>query len=193
MIKIDFGQSLNDHKALLILVKPVGYIGDKTFSQIFQEISSFSRAQVPNTTRTLHLKYAQQILPQFIEWSTFHSHRRVLGLICVAKCSDIKETDKLTGKINDLKSQFDSTLLDSRCFVVGCKSDDQATTKKDFILLNEENISEEIEKYMAELVASLFNVLESKRISKSAEKPDKVSAVYAPVEFETYSTGEDSR
>lgn len=193
MLKIDFGQSLNDHKALLILVKRVGYIGDKTFTQIYQEICQYNRAQVPNTTRTLHLKYAQHILPQFIEWSTFHSHRRVLGLICVAKCTDVTETDKLVGQINDLKSQFKPTLLDSRCFVIGCKSEDQASTKKDFVILNEEKILEDVEKNMAEFVASLFNVLESKRISKLAEKPDKMSVIHAPVEVETFSTGEDNR
>lgn len=193
MLKIDFGQSLNDHKSLLLLVKPVGYIGDKSFSQIYQEICQYRRAQVPNTTRSLHLKYAQQILPQFIEWSTFHSHRRVLGLICVAKCTDLKELEKLSGKINDLKSQFNSTLLDSRCFVIGCKSDDQTSVKKDFVVLNEENISKDIETNMAEFVASLFNVLESKRISKLSEKPDKMVLLYAPVEIDSTVTGEDNR
>lgn len=193
MLKIDFGQSLNDHRAILILVKPVGYIGEKTFGNAFQEICQYSHAQVPNTTRTLQLKYAQQISPQFIEWSSFHSHRRVLGLICVAKCTDPRETDKLVGKINDLKSQFDSTLLDSRCFVLGCKNDDEARVRKNFVIINEQNTQEEIERNMAEFVASLFNVLESKRISKLSEKPDKVAIMYAPVEPDPYNGGEDSR
>jgi hypothetical protein len=193
MLKIDFDQSLNDHRAILILVKPIGYIGEKTFAKAFQEIYQYSHAQVPNSTRTLQLKYVQQISPQFIEWSSFHSHRRVLGLICVAKCTDPKETDKLVGKINDLKSQFDSTLLDSRCFVIGCEPEDEGKVRKNFVIIGEQNTQEEIERNMAEFVASLFNVLESKRICKLSEKPDKVAIIYAPVEPDPYNAGEDSR
>ena len=193
MLRVDFSQSLLDHCGVLIFVQPVGYIGDKPFRAIYDEISRYRRAQVPNTTRTLHLRYSKRITPQFIEWGNFHFHRRVLGLICVGKCSEISEVEKLEKPVNEIKNPFSAILLNTRCFVFGCKSNDDVKIRKDFALIGGEDHSRDLQNNLAEFVASLFNVLESKRLSKLSEKVDKIVLIQAPVEHETFGGENDSR
>ncbi|PFX14220.1 trafficking protein particle complex subunit 9-like [Stylophora pistillata] len=193
MLRIDFGQSLLDHSGVLILVQPVGYIGDKRFKAIFDEISTYRTAQVPNTTRTLNLRYSKRVSPQFIEWGNFHFHKRVLGLICVGRCTEISEVEKLEKAINEIKNPFSAILLNTRCFVFGCKSNDESKIRKDFALIRGEDHSEDLQSNLAEFVASLFNVLESKRISKLSEKIDKITLIQAPVEHEVFGGENDSR
>ena len=193
MFRIDFRQRLEDHCGLLILVKPVGYIGSKRFDNVLNEIALYSRAQVPNSTRTLRLRYARRISPVYVEWSNFHAHRKVLGLICVAKCADVAEIDKLGPKMKELQTQFGTTLLDSRCFVLGCAADSQARVPKEFVLLSEDSFSEDLESHLAEFVASLFNVLESKRLTKLSDKAEKASHIFAPVEYDPSGMEFDSR
>ena len=193
MLRVDFGQSLLDHCGVLILVQPVGYIGDKKFKAIYDEISTYRRAQVPNTTRTLNLRYTKRITPQFIEWGNFHFHRRVLGLICVGRCSEISEVEKLEKSINEIKNPFSAILLNTRCFVFGCKSSDEAKIRKDISLIGGEDHSEDLQSNLAEFVATLFNVLESKRLSKLSEKIDKITLIQAPVEHEVFGGENDNR
>ena len=195
MLKVDFGQSLLDHCGILILVQPVGYIGDKKFKGIYDEISSYSRAQVPNTTRTLHLKYkcSKRVTPPFFEWGSFHFHKRVLGLVCVAKCSEIAEVEKLEKPINELKNHLSPILLNARCFVFGCKSSDGGKIRKDFVVIGGQDHSKELENSLAEFVASLFNVLESKRLSILSENVERFSLIQAPIEQEFSGSENDSR
>ncbi|KAL9963219.1 hypothetical protein ACROYT_G032397 [Oculina patagonica] len=193
MLRVDFGQSLLDHCGVLILVQPVGYIGDKRFKAIYDEISTYRRAQVPNTTRTLNLRYTKRVTPQFIEWGNFHFHRRVLGLICVGRCSEISEVEKLEKSINEIKNPFSAILLNTRCFVFGCKSSDETKIRKDIALIGGEDHSEDLQSNLAEFVATLFNVLESKRLSKLSEKIDKITLIQAPVEHEVFGGENDNR
>lgn len=193
MLRVDFGQSLLDHCGVLILVQPVGYIGDKRFKAIYDEISTYRRAQVPNTTRTLNLRYSKRVTPQFIEWGNFHFHKRVLGLICVGRCSEISEVEKLEKLINEIKNPFSAILLNTTCFVFDCKSCDEAKIRKDFALIRGEDHSEDLQSNLAEFVATLFNVLESKRFSKLSEKIDKITLIQAPVEHEVFGGENDNR
>lgn len=193
MLRIDFGQSLLDHSGVLILVQPVGYIGDKRFKAIFDEISTYRTAQVPNTIRTLNLRYSKRVSPQFTEWGNFHFHKRVLGLICVGWCTEISEVEKLEKAINEIKNPFSAILLNTRCFVFGCQSNDESKIRKDFALIRGEDHSGDLQSNLAEFVASLFNVLESKRISKLSEKIDKITLIQAPVEHEVFGGENDSR
>lgn len=193
MLRVDFGQSLLDHCGVLILVQPVGYIGDKQFRAFYEEISQYQRAQVPNTTRTLHLRYSKRVTPQFIEWGNFHFHKRVLGLICVGKCSEINEVEKLEKPVNEIKNPFSAILLNTRCFVFGCKSGGDVKVRKDFALIRGEDHCQDLQNNLADFVASLFNVLESKRLSKLSEKVDKILLIQAPVEQESFGGENDNR
>lgn len=193
MLRVDFGQSLLDHCGVLILVQPVGYIGDKQFRAFYEEISQYRRAQVPNTTRTLHLRYSKRVTPQFIEWGNFHFHKRVLGLICVGKCSEINEVEKLEKPVNEIKNPFSAILLNTRCFVFGCKSGGDVKIRKDFALIRGEDHCQDLQNNLADFVASLFNVLESKRLSKLSEKVDKILLIQAPVEQESFGGENDNR
>ena len=191
MIKIDFNQSLHDHRGILILVKPIGYIGQNKFRHIFDEISKCKHAQVPNTTRTLALRYSEHIYSSNIDWGTFQVHRKALGLICVAKCSEVTELGKLQKQFDEPKSHYRETLLDSRCFVLGCKISEDAKINKGFVLISDENATEELHEHFAEFAASLFHVLESKRLGKLSEKPDKM--INAPLEHEPINNEPDNR
>ena len=83
--------------------------------------------------------------------------------------------------------------MNTRCFVFGCQSNDESKIRKDFALIRGEDHSGDLQSNLAEFVASLFNVLESKRISKLSEKIDKITLIQAPVEHEVFGGENDSR
>jgi len=77
--------------------------------------------------------------------------------------------------------------------VFGCKSTDDVKIRKDFALIGGEDHTKSLQNNLADFVASLFNVLESKRLSKLSEKVDKIVLIQAPVEHETFGAENDSR
>jgi len=111
----------------------------------------------------------------------------------VGRCSEISEVEKLEKSINEIKNPFSAILLNTRCFVFGCKSSDEAKIRKDVALIRGEDHSEDLQSNLAEFVATLFNVLESKRFSKLSEKIDKITLIQAPVEHEVFGGENDSR
>ena len=102
-------------------------------------------------------------------------------------------TWKNSKQFDELKSHYRETLLDTRCFVLGCKAAEDAKISKGFVLVADEYTLDELEKQFAEFAASLFNILESKRIGKLSEKADKISLISAPLEQELISNDPDNR
>ena len=56
-------------------------------------------------------------------WGEFQCHRRVFGIVCFAKCNDPRELDELYKLYEDIKSQYGSTVYDSRLIVFGLDPD----------------------------------------------------------------------
>ena len=191
MLRIDFNQRFLDHRSILVFVKKLGAITESEFSELFDDISQLRTVELPNG-RTVHLRYTRHLSHQFIEWGSFHMHKKLLGILSVAKLLD-EDVSSIKTAHESLKSWYGNTALHSRCFVLGCE--DKTEDKRDngeFVFLNKDNIMEEIEKEVGTYAMALFLVLESKRMDKSLEKPEKFAFLRSPLDGEI-SVDADSR
>ena len=121
----DYSQLAEDHTSLLILIKPVGnQLKQKNFNKIFDRIShlqslTISTASSSSPSRTISLRYRKYYPIENNAWGDYQVHRRVLGVITIGKCDDSKKTEELVRLHEDLKEQYEGTLLDSRLILFG--------------------------------------------------------------------------
>ena len=68
----DYNQTLDDHRALLILVKQVGcHLKPKTFSEIYGRISHLEKVNIHSQQRTIQLRYTKVYPPESNDWGEF--------------------------------------------------------------------------------------------------------------------------
>lgn len=183
MLRIDFGQSFLDHRSILVLVKKLGSVREDEFSQLFDDISQLRTVELPNS-RTVYLRYTRHISHQFVDWGSFHTHKKLLGILSIARCSADKDLASIKTAHESLKTWYSNTSLNSRCFLLGYeKSKDEGKREYgEFVFLNQDNLMKEVENEVANYAMSLYLVLESKRMEKSLEKPEKVTLLRSPLD-----------
>lgn len=186
MLRIDFGQSFVDQRSILVLIKKLGSVREDEFSQLFHDISQLRTVELPNS-RTVYLRYTRHISHQFVEWGSFHTHKKLLGILSIARCSADKDFSSIKTAHEALKTWYSNTTLDSRCFLLGYEKpkDEEKRKYGEFIFLNADNLMKEIENEVANYAMSLFLVLESKRMDKTLEKPEKVTLLRSPLDADT--------
>jgi hypothetical protein len=180
MLRIDFNQRFLDHRSILVFVKKLGAITESEFSELFDDISQLRTVKLPNG-RTVHLRYTRHISHQFIGWGSFHMHKKLLGILSVAKLLD-EDVSAIKTAHQGLKSWYGDTALHSRCFVLGCEDKSEDKRDREFVFLNKDNTMKEIEAQVADYALSLFLVLEGKRMDKSLEKPEKFAFLRSPLD-----------
>ena len=182
MLRIDFNQRFLDHRSILVFVKKLGAITESEFSELFDDISQLRTVKLPNG-RTVHLRYTRHVSHQFIDWGSFHMHKKLLGILSVAKLLD-EDVSAIKTAHESLKTWYGNTALHSRCFVLGCDDISEDKRDREIVFLNKDNIMKEIEAQVADYALALFLVLESKRMDKSLEKPDKFAFLRSPLDGE---------
>ena len=190
MLRIDFNQRFLDHRSILVYVKKLGAVTETEFTKLFEDISQLRAVKLPNG-RTVHLRYARHISEEFIDWGSFHMHKKLLGILSVARLLDDNISTLKTAHEN-LKTWVGNTALHSRCFILGCGNTSEENRDREFVFLNKDNIMKEIERQVADYALALFLVLEGKRMDKSLEKPEKFAFLRSPLDGEM-SADADSR
>ena len=173
-----------------MFVRKLGAVTESEFSELFEDISQLRTVQLPNG-RTFHLRYTRHISEEFIDWGSFHMHKKLLGILSVARLLDDNISTVKTAHEN-LKTWVGNTALHSRCFILGCENTSEDKRDREFVFLNKDNIMKEIETQVADYALALFLVLESKRMDKSLEKPEKFAFLRSPLDGEM-SNDADSR
>lgn len=182
MFRIDFNQRFMDHRSILVFVKKLGAISETEFSELFEDISQLRTVKLPNG-RVVHLRYTRHISHQFIEWGGFHMHKKLLGILSVAKLlAEDEDISVIKIAHESLKTWYGNTALHSRCFILGSNSGEKRD--REFVFLNKGNIMKEIEAQVADYALALFLVLEGKRMDKSLEKPEKFPLLRSPLDGE---------
>lgn len=182
MLRIDFNQRFLDHRSILVFVKKLGAITEAEFSDFFEEISQLHTVKLSNG-RNVHLRYTRHISHQFIEWGSFHMHRKLLGILSVAKSLD-EDVSSLRSAHQSLKTWYGNTALHCRCFILGCKYKEKYVKDRELVFLNLDNIIEEIKAQIGDYALSLFLVLEREKTDKSLEKPEKFAFLRSPLDGE---------
>ena len=77
---------------------------------------------IPKQQRSLELRYDRNYTVENNEWGDFQAHRKVLGLVCFAKCNNKNEISELRKLYEELKQQYNGTVFDSRLVIFGLES-----------------------------------------------------------------------
>ncbi|XP_029650274.1 trafficking protein particle complex subunit 9 [Octopus sinensis] len=121
---IDYSQTAENHQCLLILVKHVGtQLHNKTFLYLWERVRRVSTVHIPNHQRTIWLRYKRVYPVDNNEWGDFQAHRKVLGIICVGKCRNMKEFEEIFENYKKIKEDYASTIFNSRLIVFGMNRD----------------------------------------------------------------------
>ncbi|KAM4705735.1 trafficking protein particle complex subunit 9 [Rhinophrynus dorsalis] len=179
----DYMQCAEDHQTLLVVVQSVGIIKSENFFKIYKRVSSVSQVNVSNSQRALYIRYRNQYPVENNEWGDFQTHRKVVGLICIAECSSLRELSHIILKFEQQKEAYSSTLYDSRLFIFGLQEDVADQTRIDVVSYPSYEDCGAIEKNVEDFIESLFIVLESKRLDRTSEKSgEKIPLLYVPYE-----------
>ncbi|EDV20405.1 uncharacterized protein TRIADDRAFT_31873 [Trichoplax adhaerens] len=182
MAGIDFSQTTFDHRCMLVLVLPVGNIPRQQFQRIYTLLRSrYQRVSLPNANRVVRLKFVQNVHAHESRiWGTLHMHKHVLGLFCIG---DLTKTNdqfaQLNQKFQDTLTQYSETLFDSRFIIM---TDQSLPDQTEAIVINLQNYQHVLSTAIPEFGASLFWILDSKRVEKLNEKPDKMTMLKISLE-----------
>ncbi|KAG8441588.1 hypothetical protein GDO86_010680 [Hymenochirus boettgeri] len=179
----DYMQCAEDHQTLLVVVQSVGVIKSESFFNIYKRVSSVCHVNLRNAQRTLYIRYRHHYPVENSEWGDFQTHRKVVGLICIAECSSAKDLPQISLKFDQQKEAYSSTLYDSRLFVFGLQGEVADQARIDVVSYSGYDDCEAVEKHLEDFIESLFIVLESKRLDRTSEKSgEKIPLLYVPYE-----------
>ncbi|KAM8966802.1 trafficking protein particle complex subunit 9 [Pelodytes ibericus] len=179
----DYMQCSEDHQTLLVVVQSIGMIKNENFFKIYKRISSVSQINARNSQRTLYIRYRHQYPVENNEWGDFQTHRKVVGLVCIAECNSPKELPHAFLKFDQHKEAYSSTLYDSRLFIFGLNEEFPNQSRIDVASYPNYEDCEAVEKRVEDFIESLYIVLESKRLDRTSEKSgEKVPLLYVPYE-----------
>ena len=121
---VDYVQTAEDHQSLLVLILHVGsHLPSQQFQRGFERISRVDCIHVQGQKRNISVRYKKNYSVEFNSWGDFQTHRRVLGLIALGKCTDHVEFDTLFGNYKKVKEEYASTIINSRLVVYGMNTD----------------------------------------------------------------------
>jgi len=200
MLRYNFRPNLLDHAHILILVRSFYNCSDQDHNFALRKLSVFSHAIIKDSERRLLLKFTKGLNRDLLEWGRIQLHRRPLGFIGVARLSDDptqqpKDYEKIVHRFDNLISQYESFLFDSRCIIVGPENPAINNARKDVIYLplTDMEIGDGFLQAITEFVSSLFVILESKRVEKVSENFDRMVMPTAPCEQEQTVSDTDTR
>nr|XP_018912061.1 PREDICTED: protein brunelleschi [Bemisia tabaci]XP_018912062.1 PREDICTED: protein brunelleschi [Bemisia tabaci]XP_018912063.1 PREDICTED: protein brunelleschi [Bemisia tabaci] len=189
----DYDQTPHDHACLLVLIKHLGEtLTSKSFSRLFDRISRLHHHKICDSagiTRDVYIRFSKEYPVGNNDWGDFQTHRRLLGLVTIAKSKSQIEFNEICRLHECLKVKYQSTIIDSRCIMFGVNT--PATPEcsipanfKSQALYFPSDIdgNGELDDNITEFILGLFWILESKRLERCREKIDRVSLLLAPFE-----------
>lgn len=199
----DYNQRVDHHRCLLIIVKPIGtQIDKKKFNKIYKKISRIQHItiQLAENSREIWLRYKKNYSVESNNWGDFQSHRKILGLITIGKCTHKEDLETLLNCHNTLCEKYANTLFESQCLLFGMLSTDirmTSSVKNKQISFHPKNIAPSIksstinscdnsaEKPIMK-ISRLFGI-HSNGIYMSDSNPNSLSRSFHETEFETTS------
>lgn len=209
MSQPDYEQTAYDHAAILVLLKQVGSpLKPKVMGKLSDRIvkcgNRFTVVDSNSTAREIFARFVKEHPVENNEFGNFQTHRKLLGMITFGKYENQIELDELCRQHESLKVKYHATLFDSRAVFMGPVVTDQVGAllkppptyktpenfKTNALFYGDESCSD-LESHVLEFLNSLFYVLESKRLERTKEKPDKLTMLTAPFEKKDF-IGADS-
>ncbi|GFS05209.1 trafficking protein particle complex subunit 9 [Elysia marginata] len=127
---IDYSQTAEDHRSLLVLVRHTGpHLHAECFNRIYERISCIKSVRVQGQNREICVRFRRSYSVEANSWGEFQSHRKVLGSITVGKCSDHAQFAELFASYSRHKEEYAASVINSRLVAFGLNSDGSALQK----------------------------------------------------------------
>lgn len=97
------------------------------FNLIYDRLSQLYEFKVSGNKgmgfeRTIRLRFKQSYSIENNNWGDFQAHRRLVGLITIARSFNDNEIESICELHNTIRDTYADTLFDSRCFVIRSSS-----------------------------------------------------------------------
>ncbi|ESO85285.1 hypothetical protein LOTGIDRAFT_130513 [Lottia gigantea] len=189
---IDYGQTAEDHQSLLVLVRHTGtHITNHTFLPAWERVRKINCIHVEGQKRNVFVRYKRTYPVENNTWGDFQTHRKVLGLVSIGKCSTSAEFEALFEDYKKMKENYANTIYNSRLIVFGMNTDgtpflNENTNLNSIVFYPDLDSAKDLEERLREFVTSLFYVLEGKRLDRSFERADRLQLLCAPSEVKDF-------
>ncbi|KPM04717.1 brunelleschi-like protein [Sarcoptes scabiei] len=120
----DYDQFAEDHQCLLIVVKQLGpQMNPKLFKSIYDHLLQLYELKITNNKilgfeRTIRIRFKQSYSIEENDWGDFQAHRKLIGLITVARSLNQNEIESIIELHKTIHDTYNNTLFDSRCFII---------------------------------------------------------------------------
>ncbi|CAJ0920934.1 unnamed protein product, partial [Mesorhabditis belari] len=212
--QMDATPSAEDHTRITILVKQIGSRNPQTFNRIIERLNRQHGLQVGDSAqpRIVQANFVTNVANESIKFGEFQIHRRIVGIIGVACRSPstsesnqnrerspnektmairrrssvgvIVGIDDVKIFYENLKSDFSSTLVDSRCILIGYNEEDCTTrfASREALQFAAMEDADGLEEAIREFVRNIYFVHEQKRMDVAFEKVDPPPCPLLPEE-----------
>lgn len=98
-------------------------MNSKLFNQIYDRLTQVYEFKITDSKgsefeRVIRLRYKQSYSIENNNWSDFQAHRRLIGLITVARSFHDNEIESICELHKTIRDTYTNTLFDSKCFII---------------------------------------------------------------------------
>lgn len=95
----------------------------KLFKSIYDHLLQLYELKITNNKilgfeRTIRIRFKQSYSIEENDWGDFQAHRKLIGLITVARSLNQNEIESIIELHKTIHDTYNNTLFDSRCFII---------------------------------------------------------------------------
>ena len=124
MSLIDFNQEVQDQGCLHVAVAALDEVHSSLYTAVYDRLCSLPPVQLSGTVIFLRFLKAENLPPwagKGPRWNDFSAHKKIVGLLGVAQCSDADDLDKAKDSLKSASAVHKPNLCEARCVVYGPK------------------------------------------------------------------------
>lgn len=111
------------------------------FNLIYENLMQLNELTITNNKiagfeRIIRVRYKQSYSIEENDWGDFQTHRKLVGLITVARSFHRNEIESISELHKTIHDTYNNTLLDSKCFIIKSTNELKTNTEKVGIQLN---------------------------------------------------------
>ncbi|CAJ0569421.1 unnamed protein product, partial [Mesorhabditis spiculigera] len=184
--------SAEDHARLNILVKPIGSRNPQAFNRILERLNRQQIVQVGDQQqpRVIKAHFTATVPPESTRFADFQIHRRIkVGdkVVAARRRSSVGVVvgiDDVRIFYENIKSDFTTSIVDSRCILIGYDEEQCSTrfTSRETLCYNAMEDTDTLEEEIREFLRNIYFVYEQKRMDVAFEKVEQPPCPILPEE-----------
>lgn len=106
------------------------------FDLIYEKLIQLNELKIINNKivgfeRNIRIRYKQSYSIEDNDWGDFQAHRKLVGLITVARSFNKNEIESISELHKTIHDTYNNTLFDSKCFIIQSLDSTESTTESE--------------------------------------------------------------